>query len=165
MSKVTVNKNSVFEIESTQEGVLVNGQPFQWDLSKLSENGFHIIYQNKSYRAEVVKADAATKNFTFKINNHLHTVEVKDKFDLLLEKLGMHNTGAGKVNNIKAPMPGLIIDLKVKAGDTVKVGDSLLILEAMKMENMLKSPGDGVVKNVKVKKGDAVEKNQVLIEF
>ena len=62
-------------------------------------------------------------------------------------------------------MPGLIIDLKVKTGDTVKAGDSLLILEAMKMENMLKSPGDGVVKNVKVKKGDAVEKNQVLIEF
>jgi biotin carboxyl carrier protein len=165
MSKVTVNKNSVFEIESSQDGLLVNGQPFQWDLSKLSENGFHILYKNESYRAEVVKTDAATKSFTFKINNHLHTVEVKDKFDLLLEKLGMHNTSAGKVNNIKAPMPGLIIDLKVKVGDTVKAGDSLLILEAMKMENMLKSPGDGVVKSVKVKKGDAVEKNQVLIEF
>ena len=96
MSKVTVNKNSVFEIESTQEGVVVNGQPFQWDLSKLSDNNFHIIYQNKSYRAEVVKADTTTKTFTFKINNHIHTVEVKDKFDLLLEKLGMHNTGAEK---------------------------------------------------------------------
>jgi biotin carboxyl carrier protein len=165
MSKVTVNKNSVFEIGSSQDGLLVNGQSFQWDLSKLSESGFHILYQNQSYRAEVVKADATTKSFTFKINNHLHTVEVKDKFDLLLEKLGMHNTGVGKVNNIKAPMPGLIIDLKVKVGDTVKAGDSLLILEAMKMENMLKSPGDGVVKTVKVNKGDAVEKNQVLIEF
>jgi biotin carboxyl carrier protein len=165
MSKVTVNKNSVFEIESSQDGFLVNGQSFQWDLSKLSENSFHILYNNESYRAEVVKADAATKSFTFKINNHLHTVEVKDKFDLLLEKLGMNNTGVGKVNNIKAPMPGLIIDLKVKVGDSVKAGDPLLILEAMKMENMLKSPGDGVVKTVKVKKGDAVEKNQVLIEF
>jgi biotin carboxyl carrier protein len=59
----------------------------------------------------------------------------------------------------------LIIDMKVQPGDTVKVGDPLLILEAMKMENMLKSPGDGVVKSVKVKKGDTVEKNQVLIEF
>jgi biotin carboxyl carrier protein len=165
MSKVTVNKNTVFEIESSGESLWVNGQPLAWDLSKLSERSFHILHNNQSYRAEVVKADVATKTFTFKINNHIHQVEVKDKFDLLLEKLGMHQTGTGKVNNIKAPMPGLIIDLKVKEGDTVKAGDPLLILEAMKMENMLKSPGDGIVKTVKVKKGDAVEKSQVLIEF
>ena len=57
------------------------------------------------------------------------------------------------------------INLKVAEGDTVKAGDQLLILEAMKMENILKSPGDGVVKKIKVKKGDSVEKNQVLIEF
>jgi len=62
-------------------------------------------------------------------------------------------------------MPGLIIDLKIKAGDTVKSGDQLLILEAMKMENIIKSPGDGIVKFIKVKKGDSVEKGQVLLEF
>jgi biotin carboxyl carrier protein len=112
-----------------------------------------------------VKADRATKSFQFKINNKLHTVEVKDKFDLLLEKMGMANGTAAKINNIKAPMPGLVIDLKVKTGDVVKTGDPLLILEAMKMENILKSPGDGTIKNVKIKKGDSVEKGQVLIEF
>jgi biotin carboxyl carrier protein len=165
VSKITVNKNSVFEIEQTPGGILIDGNPLTWDVVELAEGYFHILLNHKSYRAEVVKADMATKTFTFKINNHLHSVEVKDKFDLLLEKLGMHNTGASKVNSIKAPMPGLIIDLKVKEGDTVKAGDALLILEAMKMENMLKSPGDGVVKSVKVKKGDAVEKNQVLLEF
>ena len=70
-----------------------------------------------------------------------------------------------KVNNVRAPMPGLIIDLKVRNGDTVKAGDALLILEAMKMENIIKAPGDATVKSVKVSKGDGVEKNQVLIEF
>jgi biotin carboxyl carrier protein len=59
----------------------------------------------------------------------------------------------------------LIIDLKVKVGDSVTTGDVLLILEAMKMENILKATGDGVVKEVKAKKGDSVEKGQVLIEF
>jgi biotin carboxyl carrier protein len=62
-------------------------------------------------------------------------------------------------------MPGLIVDLRVKAGDKVKPGDALLILEAMKMENMIKASAESIVKSVKVVKGDSVEKNQVLIEF
>lgn len=165
MYKAITNKHSSFEIEYTAEGAMLNGQLVTWDLVQISDKYFHILYNQKSYRAEVVKTDPATKTFTLKINNRQHTVDVKDKFDLLLEKLGMHNTSSGKVNNIKAPMPGLIINLKVQAGDAVKTGDPLLILEAMKMENMLKSPGEGIVKAVKVKKGDAVEKNQVLIEF
>jgi len=163
--KVNVNKTASFEVDHTPEGILIDGKLFDWDAIQLSEGHFHILHDKKSYRAEVVKADKATKTFILKINNHLHTVELKDKFDLLLEKLGMSNGATHKVNNVKAPMPGLIIDLKVQAGDQVKAGDPLLILEAMKMENILKSPGDGVVKTVKVKKGDTVEKNQVLIEF
>ena len=154
-----------FEIVKNDESFLINGEPFEWDIVKISEDYFHILYKNKSYRAEVVKADRATKTFQFKINNKIHTVEVKDKFDLLLEKMGMTSGASAKINNIKAPMPGLVIDLKVKAGDTVKVGDPLLILEAMKMENILKSPGDGTIKNVKIKKGESVEKGQILIEF
>ena len=102
---------------------------------------------------------------TLKINGHTYVVEHKDKFDLLLEKMGMNAAAGARINNIKAPMPGLIIDLKVKPGDAVKQGDQLLILEAMKMENIIKSPGEGTVKNVKVKKGESVEKGQVLLEF
>ena len=154
-----------FEIIKNDDGFNINGEPFEWDFVKISEGYFHILYENKSYRAEVVKADRAAKSFQFKINNKLHIVEVKDKFDLLLEKMGMTNGSTAKINNIKAPMPGLVIDLKVKTGDVVKAGDPLLILEAMKMENILKSPGGGTIKNVKTKKGDSVEKGQVLIEF
>lgn len=164
MYKAIVNEK-IFEIESDDSGFVVNGKPQSWDLVKIADGYFHILYQNKSYRAEVIKADAETKMFTFKINGRLYTVTLKDKFDLLLEKMGMHNTASSKVNNVKAPMPGLIIDLKIKVGDAVKQGDSLLILEAMKMENILKSPGEGIVKTVKVKKGDSVEKGQVLVEF
>lgn len=136
-----------------------------WDLVEYAPNCFHIIYNNKSYRAEIVKADHQTKSFTIKVNNTIQTVTLKDKFDMLLEKMGMNASATSKLNFVKAPMPGLIIDLKIKAGDTVNAGDALLILEAMKMENVLKSPGGGVVKSVKVKKGDSVEKGQVLIEF
>jgi biotin carboxyl carrier protein len=164
MFQTKVNGKSI-EVVKNDESFLINGESFEWDLVKISDGYFHILYKNKSYRAEAVKADRATKTFQFKINNTIHTVEVKDKFDLLLEKMGMVNGAATKINNIKAPMPGLVIDLKVKAGDEVKAGDPLLILEAMKMENILKSPGEGTIKNVKTKKGDSVEKGQVLIEF
>lgn len=164
MYKATVNSH-VFEIHSDNDALNINGTPLSWDVVQIADGYFNILYQNKSFRAEVVKTDAAAKTFTYKINGHHYTVELKDKFDLLLEKMGMNNSSASKINHIKAPMPGLIIDLKIKAGDSVKVGEPLLILEAMKMENILKAPGEGVVKNVKIKKGDSVEKGQVLIEF
>ena len=77
----------------------------------------------------------------------------------------MNNGSGAKLNNIKAPMPGLIIDLRVTTGQTIQPGDTLLILEAMNMENIIKSSGAGIVKRVAVKKGDSVEKGQVLIEF
>jgi len=164
MLQATTN-GTTFEITENADGLVIDGKPLSWDVVEVDHNYFHILYNNKSYRAEVVKIDEATKTFTLKINGNIHTVSLKNKFDLLLEKMGMNNGSAGKVNNIKAPMPGLIINLKVKEGDVVKQGDPLLILEAMKMENIIKSPGDGVVKHVKIKKGDSVEKNQVLIEF
>jgi biotin carboxyl carrier protein len=164
MYKATISEKT-FAIEPQEEGFKINDELVTWDVVQLADGYFHIIYNSHSYRAEVVKADQATKTFTLKINGTIHQVELKDRFDLLLEKMGMNGSTAGKVNVIKAPMPGLIIDLKIKAGDHVKPGDALLILEAMKMENIIKSPGEGIVKTVKIKKGDSVEKNQVLIEF
>jgi biotin carboxyl carrier protein len=164
MYQATVNKKT-FAVESADEEFKINDESVTWDLVEVADGYFHILYKDKSYRAEVVKTDYQAKTFTLKINSVLCMVEVKDRFDLLLEKMGMNSSTSAKVNSIKAPMPGLIIDLKIKVGETVKPGDPLLILEAMKMENIIKSPGEGVVKSVKIKKGDSVEKNQVLIEF
>jgi len=162
--KATVSKNS-FDITSDSKVIFVNGAVLDWDLLKITDNIFHVLVKNQSYRAEIVRTDSSSKSVTMKINGRVYTVELKDKFDLLLDEMGMNNASAGKVNNVKAPMPGLIIDLRVKQGDSVKMGDPLLVLEAMKMENVLKSPGDGIVKSIKVKRGDSVEKNQVMIEF
>ena len=79
--------------------------------------------------------------------------------------MGFEVGATKKVNDIKAPMPGLILDINVKVGQEVKENDALLILEAMKMENVLTSPRDGVIKSISVNKGNAVEKNQLLIVF
>ena len=164
MYKASVSKKS-FEIVNHNHQLFIDGTPLDWDIVEVSNGYFHIIINRKSYRAEVVRADPGTKTFALKINGKVYSVTLKDKFDLLLEKMGMNNGSSGKANHVKAPMPGLIIDLRVKEGDTVMPGDALLILEAMKMENLIKASAQSVVKSVKVKKGDSVEKNQVLIEF
>lgn len=154
-----------FTLELQAEGMQVNGQKLEWDLVALGAGQFHIRYQQRSYPAEVVRIDRETKTVELKVKGQRYSVRLRDDVDVLMEKMGMSAAGSSKVNSIKAPMPGLIIDLRVQAGDEVKPGDALLILEAMKMENILKSPGAGTVKKVRIKKGDSVEKGQVLIEF
>jgi biotin carboxyl carrier protein len=159
-----VNDQS-FRIESSDNGFIVNGKAVSWDVSKVRDGYFHILLNNGSYRAEVVEVDRTAKRIMIKVNGRQYPVVIKDKFDLLLEKMGMNASAGARVNHVRAPMPGLIIQLKVKDGDEVKAGDTLVILEAMKMENIIKAPGNATVKSVKVRMGEGVEKNQILIEF
>jgi len=164
MLKAIVN-GKPFDVTNENGNVLVDGKVLGWDIVRISASTFHIIYQNKSYTAELVKHDAAAKTMSFKINGNTFNIEVKDRYDLLLEKMGMNNSASNRVNAVKAPMPGLIVQVNVSVGSQVKSGDPLLVLEAMKMENMIKASGDATVKEIKIKKGDSVEKGQVLIEF
>lgn len=138
---------------------------FNWDVSKINERTFHVIKDHKSYNVELLKANIEDKNFFIKVNGKKFKFTVKDKYDELLKSLGMDNLATTKVANLKAPMPGLVINISIEVGQTVQKGDALLILEAMKMENVIKSPTDGIIKNILIKKGDAVEKNQVLLNF
>ena len=79
--------------------------------------------------------------------------------------MGFEVGATKQINDIKAPMPGLILDISVTVGQEVKEDEPLLILEAMKMENVFTSPRDGIIKSISVSKGDAVDKNDLLIEF
>lgn len=160
MLQVKVNKQS-FEIENNE----LNGEILDWDLLDFQDGTFHILSNAKSYRAKLIKLEEGAKSMIIEINGNEYTIALKDKYDILLEKLGMNTMASTKVNNLKAPMPGLVFDIKIKEGDSLQKGDVVLVLEAMKMENMLKAPADAVVKKVLVKKGAAVEKNQILVEF
>jgi biotin carboxyl carrier protein len=164
MFKAKVN-DKLFDIVVDGDEIVVDGKKLSLDSVQVGPRAFHILHNNKGFQAEIIRHDAETKTVTLRVNSRIYSVELKDNFDVLLEKMGMNSQASGKLNTVRAPMPGLILDLKIKAGDSVNAGDPLLILEAMKMENILKSPGTGVVKELKVKKGDSVEKGQVLIEF
>lgn len=164
MYKAQFDGKSV-ELTTSKDGLVVNGQVLDWDLVDLGDGQFHIRYKNQSYPAEVTRIDRETKTVDLVVRGQRYSIHLRDDVDVLMEKMGMTAGAGSKINSIKAPMPGLIIDLRVNDGDEVKPGDPLLILEAMKMENIIKSPGAGKVKKVKIKKGDSVEKGQVLIEF
>jgi len=143
----------------------LNEQSFTWDVLEVKAGSFHIIRNNKSYNVEVLNANMTEKTFTIKVNGNTYDMQAKDRFDELLEQMGMSNLGSGKVSELKAPMPGLVLDIISEPGSAIKKGDPLIVLEAMKMENIIKSPTDGTVKKVNVAKGAAVEKNEVLIHF
>ena len=93
------------------------------DLIEVKQGIFHIIKNNKSYTAEVLKANHEEKNFVIRVNGNKYTVQLKDKYDDLLKELGIDNVSAKKVKEMKAPMPGLVVDIRVNEGDEIKKGD------------------------------------------
>lgn len=166
MLQVRTGDHHTWDIEyRTQGAISVNNETFTWDLAPLGAGRYHLLYAGRSYTAELISADYSNKSFQLKLNNRLVEVQAKDRFDLLLDKLGMSNAAATKINELKAPMPGLIVDIRVEPGQLVQKGDALLVLEAMKMENILKAPGDGTIGAIKVGLRDNVQKGQVLVQF
>ncbi|MFT6054236.1 MAG: biotin carboxyl carrier protein [Roseivirga sp.] len=165
MYKISLEKDQQTEVLFEGDSILVNGLDFQWDLSQINKTKFHILKDNKSFNAEIISFDKVEKIVEIKINNQIYKANVKDKMDQLLQKMGINNLPSTVISDVKAPMPGLIHEISVQLGQEIKKGDPLMVLEAMKMENVLKSPGDGMVKSIEVAVGSSVEKNQILIKF
>jgi|SRR6478672_5717559 len=135
------------------------------DAVSIERDKFHILKDGKPYKAEITSADFLSKKYTVKVNNNTYEVIIADELDSLIKSMGIERGRTKVVNAIKAPMPGLILEISVSVGQEVKENDPLLILEAMKMENSFLSPRDGVIKSIAVEKGNAVDKGQLLIEF
>lgn len=165
MLNIKVNNSKVFQIGIDKEVVEVDDKVLDFDIRSLGNNCFSVLYHHKSYNIEVVELDRIEKKIDVKINGHLYALNVADQFDQLLQKMGLDKLTQNKIVEVKAPMPGLVLAIKVKEGTAVSKGESLLILEAMKMENIIKSPADGVIKKVLISEGKTVDKNQLLMVF
>ncbi|MFN0034615.1 MAG: acetyl-CoA carboxylase biotin carboxyl carrier protein subunit [Saprospiraceae bacterium] len=126
---------------------------------------FHILHRGRSFRAELLEADYAARQFSFRINGAKYTLHIADRYERLVQQLGLSVGGSQKQNAVKAPMPGLVLNVMAELGQAVSKGDPLLILEAMKMENVIKAANDGIVKSIAVEKGAAVDKGQLLLEM
>jgi biotin carboxyl carrier protein len=166
MLKAEINAEKVFEIINPSSATpLVDGENIPFEI--ISSSRYEILVRNKQaqFRVLVLSQDHKLKRYVLKINGRKYMVQLQDRLDLLLAKMGINSTTSSEIRQVKAPMPGLILDINATTGTDVKKGDKLLVLEAMKMENIIKSPVDGKVKDVKVALGESVNKNQLLVEF
>jgi biotin carboxyl carrier protein len=167
MLKAIVNQQP-FELSIADDGglqVTLNGQNTPADLVQLGEGRYHLIANHQSYTVLLKKHIREEKTLELDIQGNRAVVVLRDGMDLLLEKMGLGNAMASAVNDLKAPMPGMVLKVEVEVGQAVNKGDALCVLEAMKMENVLKATAAATVKAIRVKAGDSVDKNQILIEF
>lgn len=135
-------------------------------LDVISNNGkSNIIFNNKSVKVETFEADFINRIYTFSINGNRYQVKIENQLDALINKMGLSLGNDSVKDEIHAPMPGLILEVNVSKGNTIKKGDFLCVLEAMKMENTLTAPRDGIIKSVNISKGETVDKGMLLIEF
>ena len=137
---------------------------FDFDISKNDGLFYRLEREGKTYNVQVLPGDDEKKP-KVRVNGLAYDVELIDKYDDLVKSLGMEKFTKVEIKELKSPMPGLVIKLDVKEGDVIAKGDSIMILEAMKMENVIKSRGEGKISKLLVKEGQAVEKNELLISF
>jgi len=135
------------------------------DIIKKSATEFHIIKDHRSVTGKVLESDITGKKLRIEVEGDMFNVEIKDRLDQMLEKMGFGIGGGKRAGDIKAPMPGLVLQISVTEGQEVKEGESILILEAMKMENSIMLHSNAKIKKIHVKSGQAVEKGQVLVEL
>lgn len=162
-----INQNSTPVVleRRTPDGPWVPEGTADPDISAAGKGTFSVLVEGRSVRATVVKEDRAAGLVKLRMDGKLYTVRVEDERARLVQALGLDKARGGVVPELKAPMPGLVLNVLVKVGDVVRRNDALLVLEAMKMENLIKAPGDAVVTQVHAVQGKAVEKGQLLLSF
>ncbi len=158
--EVTVN-GKVFQVEINREGqVVLDGQIVAADFSQIGSGLYSLLVNNESFEALV---EGQNGNWRVLLMGDLYEVQVADERDQMIRARSTLSVPAAGELAIKAPLPGLIVEVPVAAGQAVTKGDKLVILESMKMENELRAPRDGKVERINVRAGESVEQGQTLV--
>ena len=152
--------NRIWNIDG-KETVGVDGAVIKWD----DEKFFSLEFGGKVFFGEILEEQTESNRIKLKINHRVFEIKKKGELDDLIAAMGLDIPKIKQLKELQAPMPGRIVNVAVSIGDALEVGDEILSLEAMKMENVLKAEGIGVVKSININNDDIVEKGSVLIEF
>lgn len=165
MLQTTINNKSNFAVDQVDGQWMINDSSAALDIQVQPNGLISVLLDNKSYTATVEKVDTKAKELVLKIDGQPYTVAIKEPIDQLLSSMGLDLKSMQKIEPVKAPMPGMVLKVLVEPGQQINKGDGLLILEAMKMENVLKATGPATVKAIKINERTAVEKGTILIEL
>lgn len=135
------------------------------DVVKKGADHYHLIYKNRSVSVRMLTADLNSGHYRVEVNGEIYTVALRTPLDLFIQQMGFGRSEDLLIDKVLAPMPGLLLDIYVKEGQEVEKDEPLLVLEAMKMENVILSPGKGVIDKIMHAKGETVEKGIELISF
>ncbi len=162
----------------------IDGKEFK---ARFPDSNPNIVINDNPYSVDLMK-QIDERVFSFSVNNRICHIEldinlygdskivyegmefdikITDETKQLLEKYIKQSSSAVAkgIDQVKAPMPGMVVKIMVEEGDEVKKGDKVAIVEAMKMENALQAPGAGVVHSIKSREGEPVEKEAVILEI
>ncbi len=153
-------ENQIWNVDQ-KELVGAEGAVIKWD----NETFFTLTYQGKKFLGELLEESTESNLLRLKINHREFTIKKKGPLDDLISKMGLDVPKVKKMKELQAPMPGRVVNIAIEVGQSIEVGDEILSLEAMKMENVLKAEGIGVVKAILVSPNQVVDKGSVMIEF
>ena len=142
--------------------LIINGEDTPFCFKKITSSLYSLVLNDRSYE---IGFTGPEKSPIITIDGRSVEVEVKSARTLLLEQYTTKGTASQKIADLRAPMPGLVLRVSVNRGDIVQEGQSMVVLEAMKMENDLRASTGGIVKAVHASKGASVAKNALLVEF
>lgn len=152
-------KANNFEFEFTREELA------EADFQQKSSTEASLISNYRSVNIRLHSSDISGKNCIVELDGEKFDIEIKDELDLRLDQMGFNTVSTKHIKEIKAPMPGMVLEVSVTESQDVNEGDRLLILSAMKMENSIQIQASARIKKILVKAGQAVEKGQLLIEL
>jgi biotin carboxyl carrier protein len=162
MKYVTTIGNRTFRVEVLDDHhILLDGKPYEVDFTAIgSQPVYSLLINGRSLEAHAVPMDGGWQVL---LHGQMFEAQVEDEQAIRARALATTAPEAGGEFLLRAPMPGLVVGIPAAAGRSVAKGDSLVILESMKMQNELRSPRDGTVLEVRIQPGQAVEQNQVLV--
>jgi acetyl/propionyl-CoA carboxylase alpha subunit len=141
------------------------GSEESWDWKQLAPGVFDVRMGNRNVRIECMDGPDEKGNVTIRVNGVVQALQVLGPQQLLLESMGMSANVETQEKHVESPMPGKILQVMVATGTEVDEGDPLLVLEAMKMENVIRAPRSGVIAVVQAQVGEAVEKAATLVTY
>lgn len=158
---VTINDKKVKIEFNGQTNLSINDKEYNYSISELNVNTYRLNIGDKSFLVSANKNSNNTYNITLdgKVFETKVLTELQEKASTLIESKKVKHSKT----TIKSPMPGMILKIKKKIGDSITQGESILILEAMKMENDIRSPVSGIIREIRIKEGEAVEKGVELL--